>query len=240
MDAPPKSSKPATDRETRSCSAGCGPRASAGQLRAFSQNTWGDPLAITLQGVGGALGRFLAEAMGKSAGAWDRGAAVPMYPDTSTPLHWTRARRRLRSGGGYCLAAGPEPALFRHYFWPPEEEEKKAKKGVAVLGGLWPGQDSQACWAREGATVGPKDPGLRRSWQGAGVRGSQGRAQMGHPWPFTCTRASLTAVTCRETEARPPGTPAPLQSLSTCNNNNTHNRQLIARRCPGPSLSQRD
>lgn len=29
-------------------------------------------------------------------------------------------------------------------------------------------------------TVGPEDPGLKKSWQGAGVQGSQGRAQIGH------------------------------------------------------------
>lgn len=208
----------------RSCSTGYGPRASAKQLRAFSQNKWGDPLAITLQGVGGALGRFLAEAMGKWTGAWDRGAAVPMYPHTSSPLHWTRARRRLQSGGGYCLVAGPRAVSHSDtIFGPRRKRKRKQRKELLFSVDLGLERICRPAGSEKAVAVGPKDPGLKRSWQGAGVQGSQGRAQMGHPWPFTYTWRSLTAVTCRETEAQHLGTPSPLQSLSTCNNNNTYN-----------------
>lgn len=132
----------------------------------------------------------------RGLGPWGWSAHAPPH---LLPLPMDQSQEALQSGGGYCLSAGPELCSIQALFLAPGGRGKESKErsccsrrnlGLEMIPG--PAGPEKA------VTVGSKDPELKRSWQGAGVRGSQRRAQMGQPWPFAHTCYPLIAATCRE------------------------------------------
>ena len=160
-------------------------------------------MAITLQG---ALGWFLAEAMGKAAGAGVLGLVCPCTNITSSPTDGPEP------GGGYCLAAGPELCPIQALFLAPRGRGKESKERSSCS--QW-----NLCLERipgpagpeKAVTVGSKDPALKRSWQGAVVQGSQREGTDGAPLALY-THLALT--NCSDTQ-RNRGTGSPVPPIVT-------------------------
>ena len=153
---------------------------------------------------------------GKGSRAWGQGDGVPVHPHTSSPTHGPEP------GGSYCLAAGPELCPIQALFLAPGGRGKESKeRSCCSQWNLRPERILEPAAPEKGVTVGSEDSVLKKSWQGAAVQGSQGRTQMGPPWPFTHTWCSLTTATSGETEAKHPRSHR--KSPSTCDDKDTYN-----------------
>lgn len=126
----------------------------------------------------------------RGLGRWGWNAHAPPHL-RPLPMDWSQeaasVRRRLLSG---C-----RPGALSHSgtIFGSRRKGKKRKQRTGLLFSVepWPGKDSRARWdSREGGRC-----QIRRSWQ---VWGSQRRAQLGHPWPFTHTWGPRTAVIPQE------------------------------------------
>lgn len=150
------SSRPAADQEVEwGCSGAQG-------LQSTSPEKAGIPLAIILQG---ALGCFLAEAMGKAAGAGVLGMVCPCTNITSSPTDGPEP------GGGYCLVAGPELCPIQALFLAPRGRGKESKeRSSCSQWNLCLERIAGPAGPEKAITVGSKDPTLKRSWQGAVVQ----------------------------------------------------------------------
>lgn len=185
---PPKASKPAADQETEWAAQGTkGPGSQPSSYKHFPRASGQTPWPSHSKGIEGLWDGFWQRPWERQQGVGAMGLECPCTP-TPPPLPMDQSQEALQSGGSYCLSAGPELCSIQALFLAPGGRGKESKErsccsrrnlGLEMIPG--PAGPEKA------VTVGSKDPELKRSWQGAGVRGSQRRVQMGQPWPFAHT-----------------------------------------------------
>lgn len=128
-------------------------------------------MAITLQG---ALGWFLAEAMGKAAGAGVPGMVCPCIPIVPSPTDGPEP------GGGYCLTGGPELCPIQALFLAPRGKGKESKeRSCCSRWNLRPERIPGPAGPEKAVAVDQKILGLKGAGGGAVVQGSQSE---GHRW----------------------------------------------------------
>lgn len=137
---------------------------------------------------------------GKGSRGLGPGDAGPMRPHTSSPTHGPEPGGSCSQEAAIVLLLAQSCVPFGHYFWPSGGRGKESKeRSCCSQWNLSPERIPGPAGPEKPVTVGSEASLLKKSWQGAAVQGSQGRAQTGPPRAFTHTWCSLTTVTCRET-----------------------------------------
>lgn len=131
-------------------------------------------MAITLQG---ALGWFLAEAMGKAAGAGVPGMVCPCIPIVPSPTDGPEP------GGGYCLTGGPELCPIQALFLAPRGKGKESKeRSCCSRWNLRPERIPGPAGPEKAVAVDQKILGLKGAGGGGlWFRGARARATDGAP-----------------------------------------------------------